>query len=57
MSVGLPEIIVLLIVGALWLVPIAAGVWALVTLHRIRSAQGEMSRKLDAIERHVQRGT
>lgn len=56
MGVGLPELFVVLAIGAFWLIPVAAGVWALVTLQRIRSAQEEMCRKLDAIERQVQRG-
>jgi hypothetical protein len=51
------EIIVVLIVGAFWLVPMAAGVWALMTLHKIRSSQEEMNRRLEAIERQTQRGT
>ena len=57
MSVEIPEIFVLLTIGATWLIPVAASVWALVTLHRIRSAQEEMLRKLDAIERQIQCGT
>ena len=56
MRVGLPEFLVLLFIGAFWMVPIVAGIWALVTLHKIRSAQDEMNRRLDAIERQGQRG-
>jgi hypothetical protein len=57
MSLGLPEFLVVLIIGVFWLVPIAAGVWALVTLHRIRSTQDEMNRRLETIEHQGQRGT
>lgn len=57
MGLGVPEVIVVLIVGAFWLVPVAAGVWALITLQRIRAAQEAMQRQLDAIERQVQRST
>ena len=51
MRLGLPEFLVLLFIGALWIIPIAAGIWALVTLQKIRSAQDEMNRRLEAIER------
>jgi hypothetical protein len=56
MGVGIPELVVMLTIGAFWLIPVAAGVWALITLRRIRSAQEEMFRKLDAIERQVRPG-
>lgn len=55
-SVGVPELLVVLMIGAFWLIPATAGVWALVTLQRIRTAQEDMRRKLDAIERQLQRG-
>ena len=52
-----PELlIVLMLVAVRWLLPLAAGVWALVTLFRIRSAQEQMGRKLDAVERLLQGG-
>ena len=35
-SVGMPELIVILTIGLFWGGPIAAAVWAIVTLHRIR---------------------
>lgn len=57
MGLGVPELLVVLIIGAFWLVPVAAGVWALITLQRIRAAQEAMQRQLDAIERQVQRST
>jgi hypothetical protein len=52
MAVGLPEtLIVLLMMGVFWLLPLAAGVWALVTLHRIRGSQEEMRARLAGLER------
>jgi len=54
-TVGIPELLVILLFGVLWVVPIAAAVWALVTLHRIRSAQQAMQEKLTAIEQLLQR--
>jgi hypothetical protein len=56
MRLGVPELLVLLIVGLVWVVPIACAIWALVTLHRIRTTQEEVLGKLAAIERSIQSG-
>ena len=53
--VGLPEFMVVLIIVFFWVVPIAASIWALVTLQRIRAGQQVVQLKLDAIERLLQR--
>lgn len=45
MQGGLPEFLVVLTIGAFWLIPVAAGVWALVTLRRLRSGQEEVLRE------------
>lgn len=50
-SVGIPELVILLMFGVFWLVPIAAAIWALVTLYRIRFEQQAMLVRLGAIER------
>jgi hypothetical protein len=54
MRLGLPELLVVFMIGLVWLVPFAAGIWALVTLHRIRTSQEDMSSKLASIERSIQ---
>jgi hypothetical protein len=54
-SIGMPELIILLVVGAFWIIPIAAAIWALMTLHRIRAGQQAVQLKLDTIERLLQR--
>ena len=54
MSLGIPELIVVLMVGLVWVVPVAAGIWALVTLHRIRTTQEDVRNRLAAIERSIQ---
>jgi len=54
MPLGVPELFVLLAIGVFYLIPIAAGIWALITLHRIREAQDVINRKLDAMERMIQ---
>jgi hypothetical protein len=51
---GVPELFVVLITALFWAVPVAAGVWALVTLHRIRTVQEEMRLKLEAVEGLIQ---
>ena len=53
--VGIPEILVIMMFGFFWIIPLAAGVWALVTLHRIRTSQEDVRRRLEAIERSLQR--
>jgi hypothetical protein len=50
-TVGIPELLILLMFGVFWLVPVAAAIWALVTLYRIRAEQQAVQLKLDAIER------
>ena len=47
--VGVPEIMVILAIAMFWLVPIAAGLWAILTLHRIRIAQEAMGSHLQTI--------
>jgi hypothetical protein len=53
--IGLPEIFVILMILVTWLVPLAAGVWAIVTLHKVRIGQDALRAKLDVIERLLQR--
>ncbi len=55
-SVGVPELVVILLFAVLWLIPIGAAVWALVTLHGIRTGQQAMALRLEAIERLLQAG-
>ena len=53
--IGMPEILVVLVLVVGWAVPLAAGIWALLTLHRIRVAQDAVRASLESIERHLQR--
>ena len=39
-----------------WIIPIIAGIWALVTLQRIRSGQELIRFRLEMLERTLQRG-
>jgi len=53
-SVGMPELVVILTIGLFWLVPITVAVWALVTLHRIRTDQQAIGARLETIEQLLQ---
>jgi hypothetical protein len=50
-SVGLPELLIVLVVGVFCLLPIVAGIWGLVMLIRILSNQQSINARLDALER------
>ena len=53
--IGIPELFLVLITGFIWLAPMAAAIWALITLHRVRVAQDAVRAKLETIERLLQR--
>ncbi len=53
--IGIPEVLVLFVVAAFWAIPIAAGIWALITLHRLRVGQDELRHRLSMIERGLPR--
>lgn len=53
--VGVPELAIILMVSALWIVPLIAGVWALFTLHKLRKGQETVLAKLDALDRAMKR--
>ncbi|MFB3855464.1 MAG: hypothetical protein ACE148_16820 [Vicinamibacterales bacterium] len=55
MPIGLPELLVIVIVALLWFVPIAAGVWVLVTLRALQKGQDAIARRLDEIEQRLPR--
>ena len=54
-GLGLPELIIILVLGLIYLIPIAAAIWALVTLQRIRSGQEVIRLRLEMLERTLQR--
>ena len=51
--IGVPELLIVLI-GVVWIVPLVAAIWALITLAQIRRRQDDVLRKLDALERSIQ---
>ena len=53
-TVGVPELVMMLAIAALWIVPVAATVWGLFTLHRIRTGQDALRLTVEALERSLQ---
>lgn len=49
-----PMLPFVLIASILWLVPIVAAVWALMTLHQLRVGQAAMRARLDRLEQLLQ---
>lgn len=54
-QIGIPELFFVLIAGLFWLVPLVAAIWALVVLQRVHTGQHDIRRRLEAIERLLQR--
>ena len=54
-AIGVPEMFVVLVIAATWLVPLAAAIWALVTLRRLRDGQRAVEVKLDHIAHLLQK--
>lgn len=54
--IGLPELLIILVIGLFCLLPILAGIWGLVMLIRLLSNQQSINARLDALERRVGSG-
>lgn len=54
-AVGVPELLIVLMLGVVWVLPVAAAIWALVMLYRVRTEQQAVRVKLDAIEQLLRR--
>ena len=52
-GLGAAEVIILLLGLVVWLLPLAAAVWALVTLSRLRTSQHELLAKMASLERRL----
>jgi hypothetical protein len=53
---GVPELMIVLVLVAVYAVPLVAAIWALVTLKRIQTGQEAVQARLESIERILQRG-
>jgi len=54
-SFGVPELLIVTVVGMYWAIPIAFAVWVMITLRRIRAGQEAVQTKLETIERLLAR--
>ena len=54
-GMGLPTLVIILVLVAVYIIPIAAAVWALYTLQRIRSGQEVIRLRMELLERTLQR--
>jgi hypothetical protein len=52
---GVPEVMIVLVIGLYWAVPIGFAIWVFVTLRRIRAGQQAVQMKLESIERLLER--
>jgi len=57
MGLGMPELVIVLIVGAFYLIPIAAAIWLLLKVKQMFETQQEMAASLKAIEQKLDRGS
>ncbi|HVL68328.1 MAG TPA: hypothetical protein VM364_13780 [Vicinamibacterales bacterium] len=53
--IGIPELLILAVIGLLSLVPLAVVVWLGMTLWRLRERQQALEARLDSIQRTVER--
>jgi hypothetical protein len=54
MGMGFTEIMVAVVIGIIYAIPIVAGIWAIITLNRLRIGQAAIQSRLEAIERALQ---
>jgi hypothetical protein len=52
-SIGIPELIILLVVSGVWLIPVGVAIWVVVTLNRVRADQQVIRGKLESLEREL----
>jgi sensor domain CHASE-containing protein len=52
-AIGIPELMIVLVIFATSIIPIAVAVWAIVTLYRMRGDQQAMRRSLESIEQQL----
>ena len=50
-SIGIPELIIILVVSGVWLIPVGVAIWVVVTLNRVRADQQVIRAKLESLER------
>jgi len=57
-TIGVPGIVIMgLVATTFYLIPLAAGIWAVIILQRIRSGQETIRLRLELLERMLQRSS
>jgi uncharacterized membrane protein len=51
-NLGFPELLIVIVTSVAALLPLAIGVWVIVTLVELKKSVRSMEEKLDRIERH-----
>ena len=49
-SIGIPELIIILVVSGIWLIPVGVAIWVVLTLNRVRTDQQVIRAKLESLE-------
>jgi len=49
-NLGIPELTIIFVILTIWIIPVAAGIWALYTLSRVRSTVDTMRAQLERVE-------
>jgi type IV secretory pathway VirB3-like protein len=50
-SIGIPELLIILVISGFWLIPVAAAVWVVLTLNRLRNDQQAIRASVESIQR------
>ena len=50
-SVGIPELLIILVISGFWLIPVAVAVWVVLTLNRLRNDQQAIRASVESIQR------
>ena len=53
MGVGVPELVIVLLLGVVYLIPIAAGIWLLLKVKQMFETQQKMAAHIEAIARVI----
>lgn len=52
---GIPELMVVMVLALVYIVPIVIAIWAVLTLHRVKTSVDAMRVTLDRVEQSVRR--
>ena len=52
---GLPELMIVMFLALVYIVPIAIAIWAVLTLHRVKTTVDAMRATLERVEQSVRR--